>query len=93
METKKIKTNSGGVGDYKIGDKFRVLKGIYGDYNSPRYANKEFEVINIRDNKYIDARTQSGTTETFDIKNIQKIEYSKGGGVGVKLKANITKTK
>ena len=75
-------TNGGGVGEWKIGDKFRVLKGIYGDYNSPRYANKEFEVINIRDGKYIDARTPNGITETFDIKNIEKIKkYENGGGV------------
>ena len=74
--------NGGGVDSYKIGDKFRVLKGIYGDYNSPRYANKEFEVINIRDGKYIDARTPNGTTETFDIKNIEKINFDNGGGVG-----------
>ena len=80
--TKSRYDNGGGVDSYKIGDKFRVLKGIYGDYNSPRYANKEFEVINIRDGKYIDARTTNGTTETFDIKNIEKINFDNGGGVG-----------
>jgi hypothetical protein len=72
---------SGGVGEWKIGDKFRVLKGIYGDYNSPRYANQEFEVINIRDGKYIDAINKRGNTETFDSKNIEKISFADGGGV------------
>ena len=72
----------GGVDNFEKGDKFRVLKGIYGDYNSPRYANKEFEVINIRDGKYIDAKTDRGTTETFEVKNIEKLSFAKGGGVG-----------
>lgn len=74
--------DGGEASEWKIGDKFRVLKGIYGDYNSPRYANKEFEVINIRDGKYIDARTPKGTTETFDMKNIEKIKYADGGEAG-----------
>lgn len=74
--------DGGGVDNFEKGDKFRVLKGIYGDYNSPRYANKEFEVINIRDGKYIDAKTDRGTTETFEVKNIEKLSFAKGGGVG-----------
>ena len=74
--------NGGEAGGWKIGDKFRVLKGIYGDYNSPRYANQEFEVINIRDGKYIDARNKKGNTETFDSKNIEKISFADGGDVG-----------
>lgn len=73
--------NGGSVGKFKVGDKFRVLKGIYGDYNSPRYANQEFEVINIRDGKYIDAINKRGNTETFDSKNIEKISFADGGGV------------
>jgi polyhydroxyalkanoate synthesis regulator phasin len=72
----------GEAGEWKIGDKFRVLKGLYGDYNSPYYANQEFEVINIRDGKYIDAINKRGNTETFDSKNIEKISFVDGGGVG-----------
>jgi hypothetical protein len=73
--------DGGEAGGWKIGDKFRVLKGVYGDYNSPRYANQEFEVINIREGKYIDARNKRGNTETFDAKNIEKLSFADGGGV------------
>jgi hypothetical protein len=78
----------GEAGGWKIGDKFRVLKGIYGDYNSPRYANQEFEVINIRDGKYIDAKNQKGTLETFNINNIEKIKYAGGGEAGETIRDN-----
>jgi hypothetical protein len=81
LNSSEIFADGGEAGGWKVGDKFRVLKGIYGDYNSPRYANQEFEVINIRDGKYIDARNIRGNTETFDAKNIEKISFADGGRV------------
>ena len=78
--------NGGAVDKFEVGDKFKVLKGLYGEYNSPRYANQEFVVINIRDGKYIDAINKRGNTETFEAKNIEKIYYANGGSVKINVK-------
>jgi hypothetical protein len=78
--------DGGGVDSYKIGDKFKVQNIYQRIY--PRYTDKRYEVINIRDGKYIIGRIYSpyksnlsALDETFELHQIEKIKFADGGGV------------
>jgi hypothetical protein len=69
------KLEDGGI---KIGDKIRIVQGLQGDYKSPKYANKIYEVINVRGNDF-DVRSSEGYTETFKIGSSNYQKYAYGG--------------
>jgi hypothetical protein len=65
-------------GKIKVGDKIRIVKGLQGDYKSPKYANKIYKVINVRGNDF-DVRSSEGYTETFKIGSSNYQKYADGG--------------
>jgi hypothetical protein len=65
-------------GKIKVGDKIRIVQGLQGDYKSPKYANKIYEVINVRGNDF-DVRSSEGYTETFKIGSSNYQKYADGG--------------